>query len=138
LIKKLYYSFEKDDLVCNYYDFKKLTSFNINKLTNSLNLDLNYSYLNNLKEKFSYNLLSDSFKTTASNYESDKMEDVEETSKNLRTKISNFPVKLVKGVLNKHNVSLLSSNEILNKNILFSYRINNDQVVEKISQVEQF
>jgi hypothetical protein len=66
------------------------------------------------------------------------MEDVEETSKNLRTKVSNFPVKLIKGVLNKHNVSSLNSNKILNKNILFSYRINNDQVVEKISQVEQF
>lgn len=138
LIKKLYYISEIENVLDNYYDFKTLSSFNVNKITNNLNLELNYSYLNKLKEKSSYNLLSESFKTTSSYYESDKMEDVEETSKNLRSKISNFPVKLVKGVLNKHNVSVLSSNKILNKNILFSYRINNDQVVEKISQVEQF
>jgi hypothetical protein len=66
------------------------------------------------------------------------MEEVEETLENLRTKVNNFPVKLIKGVLNKHNVSLLTSNKILNKNILFSYRLNNDSVVEKISQIEQF
>jgi len=138
LIKKLYYIIETENVLDNYYDFKQLSSFNVNKITNNLNLELDYSYLNNLKEKSSYNLLFESLKTTPSYYESDKMEDVEETSKNLRSKISNFPVKLVKGVLNKHNVSVLSSNKILNKNILFSYRINNDQVVEKISQVEQF
>jgi hypothetical protein len=66
------------------------------------------------------------------------MEDLEETSENLRTQVSNFPVKLLKGTLNKHNVSLLNSNTSLNKNILFSYRLNNNEVTEKIDQVEQF
>jgi hypothetical protein len=66
------------------------------------------------------------------------MEDVEETLENIRTKINNFPIKLLKGVLNKHNISILNSSTNLNKNILFSYRLNNDSVVEKISQVEQF
>jgi hypothetical protein len=82
--------------------------------------------------------LSNSDKSLSSHYEIDKMEEVEETLENLRTKVNNFPVKLIKGVLNKHNVSLLNSNKILNKNILFSYRLNNDNMVEKISQVEQF
>lgn len=138
LLKKIYYVNNVNKVDLNYYEWNKLTNKTINKLTSSLNLDLNYTYINYLKEKNSFNLLNNSSKTTTSHYESDRMEDVEETSKNLRTKVSNFPVKLIKGVLNKHNVSLLNSNKILNKNILFSYRINNDQVVEKISQVEQF
>jgi hypothetical protein len=83
-------------------------------------------------------LLTNINKTVSSYYEVDKMEEVEESLENLRTKVNNFPVKLIKGVLNKHNVSLLTSNEILNKNILFSYRLNSDNVTEKISQVEQF
>ncbi|MFY8067720.1 MAG: hypothetical protein ACOVMS_06295 [Flavobacterium sp.] len=73
-----------------------------------------------------------------SNYELDKMEEVEETLQNIRIKTNNFPIKLIKGVLNKHNISLLNSNVNLNKNILFSYKINNDSVAEKIAQVEQF
>jgi hypothetical protein len=83
-------------------------------------------------------LLTNINKTVSSYYEVDKMEEVEESLENLRTKVNNFPVKLIKGVLNKHNVSLLTSNKILNKNILFSYRLNSDNVTEKISQVEQF
>jgi len=66
------------------------------------------------------------------------MEDVEETLENIRTKINNFPIKLLKGVLNKHNTVLLATSTNLNKNILFSYRVNNDSVVEKIGQIEQF
>ena len=137
-LKKIYYVNNINTVESNYYEWNKITTKTVNKLTTSLNLDLNYSYINLLKEKNTFNLLTNKFKTSTTHYESDRMEDVEETSKNLRTKVSNFPVKLIKGVLNKHNVSLLNSNKILNKNILFSYRINNDQVVEKISQVEQF
>lgn len=83
-------------------------------------------------------MLINSHDYSSSHYEVDKIEEVEETLENLRAKINNFPVKLIKGVLNKHNVSLLNSSKILNKNILFSYRINNENMVEKISQVEQF
>jgi len=66
------------------------------------------------------------------------MEDVEESLENLRTKINNFPIKLIKGVLNKHNLSTILKFKELNKNILFSYKINNDNITEKIAQVEQF
>jgi hypothetical protein len=73
-----------------------------------------------------------------SNYESDRMEEVEESLENLRTKVNNFPIKLIKGILNKHNLNTLVNLKNLNKNILFSYRVNNDNITEKIAQVEQF
>jgi len=66
------------------------------------------------------------------------MEEVEESLENLRTKVNNFPIKLIKGTLNKHNINLLTTLNNINKNILFSYRVNNDNITEKISQIEQF
>lgn len=122
----------------NYYIFPNLTEKLKTKLSNTFKLNIDYSYLSFLNEKSTSNLMNLSNYNTTSHYESDRMEDVEETLENLRTKVNNFPVKLIKGVLNKHNISLLASNNILNKNILYSYRLNNDNVVEKISQIEQF
>jgi hypothetical protein len=90
----------------------------------------------NIKEN--NNLFSTNENITSSYYEFDRMEEVEESLENLRIKTNNFPIKLIKGVLNKHNLGLLSTNTILDKNILFSYRVNNDNVTEKISQIEQF
>jgi glutamate mutase epsilon subunit len=107
-------------------------------LTETKDIGNDYDHLINLNEKSTYNVLSTDINSSKSYYEYDRLEDVEETLENLRTKVSNFPVKLIKGVLNKHNTSLLSSNTTLNKNILFSYRLNNDQIVDKISQIEQF
>jgi len=107
----------------------KLDIFNVNNTTHIdeslLSLDLNNLFKNN-------NNLNNS------QYDFDKMEEVDESSENLRTKVNNFPIKLIKGIINKQNTTLLQNNENLNKNILFSYRINNDNVVEKISQIEQF
>lgn len=73
-----------------------------------------------------------------SKFETDVLDDLDESAENLRTKSSNFPVKLIKGVLNDHNVLILNSSETLTKNIFLSYRINNSNITEKISQVEQF
>jgi len=107
----------------------RLDIFNVNNTTHIdeslLSLDLNNLFKNN-------NNLNNS------QYDFDKMEEVDESSENLRTKVNNFPIKLIKGIINKQNTTLLQNNENLNKNILFSYRINNDNVVEKISQIEQF
>jgi hypothetical protein len=118
-----------------------LQSFKLNSLL-KLNID---SLLTNTSNNLLINLSNKNFNeflmTEGNNinfYENDKLEEVEETLENLRVKTNNFPIKLIKGVLNKHNISLLTSNKSLNKNIIFSYRINNDQIVEKISQVEQF
>lgn len=138
LVNKIYY---KNDINFNrqdYFNWDVILERTTSKLSNILRLNIDYSFLDSLKEKNSFNLLNSNLTTISSHYELDRMEDVEETLENLRTKVSSFPVKLIKGVLNKHNVSLLSSNKILNKNILFSYRINNDNAVEKISQIEQF
>lgn len=113
-------------------------SFIKTKLLNSLSLNLtNFTPLFDSK-KIESNILNNVRLNTITNYEGDKLEEVEETLENLRTKVNKFPIKLIKGVLNKHNVSLLTSANQLNKNILFSYRLNNDNVVEKISQIEQF
>lgn len=73
-----------------------------------------------------------------SKFETDVLDDLDESAENLRTKSSNFPVKLIKGVLNNHNVLILNSSETLSKNIFLSYRINNSNITEKISQIEQF
>jgi len=97
----------------------------------------NYNLLvtNNSEE---YSLFTNSNSSNSSHYEFDRMEEVEESLENLRTKISNFPIKLIKGTLNKHNLNLLTNLTNINKNILFSYRINNDNITEKIAQIEQF
>lgn len=71
-------------------------------------------------------------------FDSDILDDLDESSENLRIKLSNFPVKLIKGTLNNHNSNLLNTSTTLTKNIFLTYRINNSTVAEKISQVEQF
>ena len=71
-------------------------------------------------------------------FENDRLEDVEESSENLRYKNNNFPIKLIKGVLNKHNNFLLTTENNLKKNILLSYRTNSNDITKKISQIEQF
>jgi hypothetical protein len=104
----------------------------------SLKVRYDYDFLDHTNLITDTNLLEDSPSSQVVNYEGDQMEDLEETSENLRTQVNNFPIKLLKGVLNKHNVSILNSSETLNKNIFFSYRLNNNEVTEKIDQVEQF
>lgn len=130
--------------------FNKILDYSFNKKIANINYDLsiksnlekiisseNMIYLNNLKLKnIQYSHLTNV--NNISFYESDRLEEVEETLENLRTKVSNFPIKLTKGVLNKHNINTLVNANTLEKNILFNYRLNNDQIVEKISQVEQF
>jgi len=108
------------------------------KLLKSLSLNLTNSIFLFNSKKIESNILNNVRLNVVTNYEGDSLEEVEETLENLRTKVNKFPIKLIKGVLNKHNVSLLTSDNQLNKNILFSYRLNNDNVVEKISQIEQF
>ena len=112
--------------------------YNLNSLWKNETLYDKYILLNRDNIKENNNLFSTNENITSSYYEFDRMEEVEESLENLRIKTNNFPIKLIKGVLNKHNLGLLSTNTILDKNILFSYRVNNDNVTEKISQIEQF
>ena len=76
--------------------------------------------------------------TNISKFENDILDELDETAENLRIKISNFPIKLLKGTLNSHNINILNNSEILTKNIFLNYRLNNSTVAEKISQTEQF
>ena len=41
-------------------------------------------------------------------FELDQIDDLEETAENLRLKNSKYPIRLIKGVLTKHNIALLS------------------------------
>lgn len=71
-------------------------------------------------------------------FETDRLDEFSESSENLRAKSSKFPVRLVRGIINKHNAQLLRANSTLSKNILFNYKINNTDATAKISQTEQF
>lgn len=137
LLKNLYYDLESFNTT-NLFEWRSVFERVSIKLCKTLNFSTDYSQLISLNENNSFNTLSLNNSHVSSNYEIDKMEDVEETLENIRTKINNFPIKLLKGVLNKHNTVLLATSTNLNKNILFSYRVNNDSVVEKIGQIEQF
>ena len=71
-------------------------------------------------------------------FENDRLDEVFETSENLRLKNSKFPVRLNKGILSKNNIALLQKNSYLGKNIFFNYKMNKTDSTEKISQPEQF
>ena len=71
-------------------------------------------------------------------FEEDSLEDVDETNENLRNQNFNFFLKITKGILNNHNISILNTYKNLNKNFFFNYQINSTNISEKISQVEQF
>jgi len=75
---------------------------------------------------------------TTSFFDSDNLDNLEETAENARFQQASFPVKLLKGTLNQHNLLLLQKNNILNKNIFFNYQLNDQESTSKISQVEQF
>lgn len=116
-----------------------LEPYNLNSLWKNETLIDKYILLNKNNIKQDNNLFSKlNNNNNLSNYEFDRMEEVEESLENLRIKTNNFPVKLIKGTLNKHNVNILTTSTLLDKNIFFSYRVNNDNITEKISQIEQF
>ena len=113
-------------------------TYTLNSMWKNETLYTSYNLLSNVVIDNNDSLLSNINSDEISNYESDRMEEVEESLENLRTKINNFPIKLIKGILNKHNLNTLVNLKNLNKNILFSYKINNENITEKIAQVEQF
>jgi hypothetical protein len=95
-------------------------------------------YKSNLINNNLLNSLNFSKFKSSGNFEFDKLEDVHETAENLRKKNFKFPVRLIKGVLSKNNILLLKNNSKLNKNIFLNYKVNNTNLTQKISQVEQF
>ena len=135
--------------------FKKNTTPKINLYTSTWNISntSNLFQLSNIEfnaNSFLINLYKKNLQTSQiitntlnkiksnTKFDSDILDDLDESSENLRIKLSNFPVKLIKGTLNNHNSNLLNTSTTLTKNIFLTYRINNSTVAEKISQVEQF
>jgi len=117
--------------------------------TNNYNNSVNLYNLNSINNeiiqlnKNSYKLLN-LFNIKNNNYslptyfDMDRLDEVDEPVETLRFKNNNFPLKLTKGILNKHNISILINTTNLNKNILLNYRTNTQTVTPRISQVEQF
>lgn len=124
-----YFLYNNDNNLKINYQEKNVNIYNISNKIKLFGIFKNYNdKLNNI-----FNINTGKFL-----YELDKFEDVEETAKNLRLKNSNFSIKLIKGILNKHNKSILNNNINLEKNILFNYRIDKSEITPKISQIEQF
>jgi len=73
-----------------------------------------------------------------SNYELNQIITIEDADETTRVQQHNFPIKIIKGTLNKHNLYTLKKNDILEKNILFTYRISNKNLAAKVSHPEQF
>jgi hypothetical protein len=71
-------------------------------------------------------------------FDNDSLDEVEESAENLRVQSVKYPIRLIKGVLTKHNISLLKNNTKLEKNILLNYNIISSDITDKIGQSEQF
>ena len=112
-----------------------IQNFNINNNYNIYNITENFSLKNfNFNNNNNYSYFSNNY-ITKNYYEFDKLEEVEETSENLRVKNNKFSIKLIKGILNKHNINLLNNFTELSKNILFTYKSNTNEITQKISQI---
>lgn len=123
-------------------EIKNLNNIKLNPINNLFNS--NELKLNKLTYKLLYykkNFINNIFnvnKTKFSNYESNQIITIEDADETLKIKQHNFPIKLIKGVLNKNNIELLKNTSILQKNILFNYKINNKNLADKVAQPEQF
>jgi len=71
-------------------------------------------------------------------FEDDQLENAEESAENVRLKNYKYPIRLIKGVLTKHNIFLLNNNSNLDNTIILNYKLNNSHITEKLSQSEQF
>jgi heme/copper-type cytochrome/quinol oxidase subunit 2 len=71
-------------------------------------------------------------------FESDGLEVLLEPAKTTRVRVAKYPVRLVKGILNKHNLSILKSQKESPRAIFFNYRVNKYDVAHKASLVEPF
>lgn len=94
------------------------------------------------KYKYSYFSSSNIFNTNnivgLKYFENDQLENSDESAENVRLKNYKYPIRIIKGVLTKHNISLLNSSNILNNNIILNYKLNNSDITEKLAQSEQF
>ena len=133
---KFFEYYEYNDGINYNYSWNKMNPINLKKNINLIN---NKFIGINKKKKLENNINYFSLNSNYSKYyENDRLEDVYETAENLRKKNFKFPVKLLKGTLNKNNVNILKNSTSLNKNIFLNYKVNNDNITQKIPQIEQF
>lgn len=129
--KKISSSVINNNLNFNYKNIINTVNHNFN-----LNLIKNFEILDN--ELTNAKSLLDFKVYKSGNYEQDRLDDLYESSENLRRKSSKFSVKLIKGHLNKNNLNILNNSDNLKKNVFLNYKVNNANLTQKISQVEQF
>lgn len=122
----------KSKILYNFFSNKKKEESG--EFTQKLYINFYNKFFQNSKNINIFNFNSDNL--SYFDYDSFNNEEVGETT--LKVKTSNFPIKLIKGILNKHNITNLNKNSNLKKNILFNFRINKIGIDEKISHVEQF
>ncbi len=162
------YNFEFGDSQRNFLNFKFSLNTNYSKILNSVeinNIDKyslldcsNYKDIIQFKKKksfkikdweiflkrhkkinFGYKNLFNTYTYSDNKYfEVNALDEVEETADNERVQNTKFPVRLVKGVMTKHNILLLNKNETLSKNVMLHYKLNNTDITEKLAQAEQF
>ena len=68
----------------------------------------------------------------------DNLDILLEPAKITRVRSAKYPIRLVKGILNKHNLAILKTQSESSRAIYFNYRINKYDVAHKASLVEPF
>lgn len=136
-ISKQEYNLENNIFFNNINFYKDMNingeKFKLNEIVlNKLNYTLLYHKKNEYKNFFNIH------EHKLSNYDYNQIITIEDADETVKIKQHNFPIKLIKGTLNKHNINILKKNSTLSKNILFTYKINNKNLATKVSQPEQF
>ena len=84
------------------------------------------------------NVFTANYTPKQTSFETDKLDNTFKSDENFRIQNTKFPIKLIKGILNKHNIQQLTVNSVLNNCFLFNLQINNIDTASKQSHVEQF
>jgi hypothetical protein len=71
-------------------------------------------------------------------FEINQINMIDESDYVVRLQNKNFPVKLVKGILNKQNLSNLNTVNIKKKNIFLNYKLNSNNISSKVAHAEHF
>ena len=121
----------------NFLEKKTVKFFNTTK--NSWNL--NFTKFKTLKTKVEYSPKINLFQKTHSNlsfFETDKLDNSFISAESIRLQSNKFTIKLVKGVLNKHNINTLKNSLNFTKPLLFNTQILTSDIALKPAHVEQF
>jgi hypothetical protein len=100
-----------------------------------------YNFIRNNRKYFEQSLFNKTIFekniTNKSYFETNQINAIDESDYVIRLQNNNFPLKLIKGILNKKNISNLKNNNIQN-NIFFNYKISKKNISSKVYHCEQF